>query len=95
MAMMCSARLMRRFPAWESRCRCWLPEDASSRPVPFQEANRSRSAKRWMSSVLSDAPRGGVALGDVGDVPEADPVIGSTYGFSTPAALLRWAKAPC
>jgi hypothetical protein len=28
---------------------------------------------------------GGVALGDVGDVPEADPVMGSTYGFSAPA----------
>jgi transposase, IS6 family len=28
---------------------------------------------------------GGVALGDVGDVAEADPVIGSTYGFSAPA----------
>jgi transposase-like protein len=28
---------------------------------------------------------GGVALGDVGEVPEADPVIGSTYGFSAPA----------
>ena len=28
---------------------------------------------------------GGVALGDVGDMPEADQVIGSTYGFSAPA----------
>src|SRR5262249_11512246 len=28
---------------------------------------------------------GGVALGDVGDMPEAGPVIGSTYGFSAPA----------
>src|SRR5215469_14960381 len=46
---MCSARLMRRLPARESRCRCWLPEDASSGAVPFQEAYRSRSARRWIS----------------------------------------------
>src|SRR5215475_10640575 len=30
-------------------------------------------------------PVGGVALGDVVDVPEAGPVIGSTSGFSAPA----------
>ena len=47
--MMSSARLMRRLPARESRCRCWLPEDASSGAVPFQDANRSRSARRWIS----------------------------------------------
>ena len=48
-AMMCRARLIRRLPARESRCRCCSPEDASSGAVPFQDANRSRSAKRWMS----------------------------------------------
>ena len=29
--MMCRARLMRRFPARESRCRFWSPEEASMR----------------------------------------------------------------
>jgi hypothetical protein len=48
-AMMCSARLIRRLPARESRWRSWLPEEASSGAVPFQDANLSRSAKRWMS----------------------------------------------
>jgi SnoaL-like polyketide cyclase len=35
--MMCSARLMRRLPARESRWRCWLPEEASSGAVSFGE----------------------------------------------------------
>ena len=47
---------MRLFPARESRWRVWLPEDASSGAVPFQEANRSRRANR----------RG---VGDVGEQP--------------------------
>ena len=34
---------------------------------------------------LDKTRAGGVALGDVGEVPEADPVIASTYGFSAPA----------
>ena len=32
---MCSVRLIRRFPARDSRCRSWLPEDASSGVGPF------------------------------------------------------------
>jgi hypothetical protein len=32
----------------------------------------------------SVATSGGVALGDVADVPEADPVLGWTCGFSVP-----------
>ena len=58
---MCSTRLMRRFPARESRWRVWLPEDASSGAVPFQEANRSRLANRWMSPTSASsraAPEG-------------------------------------
>jgi len=37
---------MRRFPARDSRCRVWLPEEASSGAVPFQEANRLQLANR-------------------------------------------------
>ena len=45
---MCSARLIRLFPARDSRCRnCW-PDDASSGAVPFQDAKWSRLANRWM-----------------------------------------------
>jgi hypothetical protein len=44
--MMCCARLVGRFPARDSRWRCWSPEDASSGAVPFQDANPSRSANR-------------------------------------------------
>ena len=60
-AMMCRTRLMRRFPARESRWRAWLPEDASSGAVPFQEANRSRLANRWTSAASASsraAPEG-------------------------------------
>jgi hypothetical protein len=35
MAMMCRTRLIRRFPARDSRWRSWLPEEASSGAVPF------------------------------------------------------------
>jgi hypothetical protein len=49
MAMMCSARLMRRFPARESRWRLLSPEDASIGAVPFQEAKWARLANRRMS----------------------------------------------
>lgn len=37
--------------ARESRWRCCSPEESSRGAVPFQEANRSRLAKRWMSPV--------------------------------------------
>jgi hypothetical protein len=47
--MMCSARLIRRLPARESRCLVCSPEEASSGAVPFHDANLSRSANRWMS----------------------------------------------
>ena len=47
--MMCSARLMRRFPARESRWRFWSPEEASRGAVPFQEAKWARLANRAMS----------------------------------------------
>ena len=46
---MCSTRLMRRFPALDSRWRCWSPEEAPVGAVPFQEAKWPRSAKRAMS----------------------------------------------
>jgi hypothetical protein len=52
---------MRRLPARESRWRDWLPEEASSGAVPFQEANRSRLANRWMSPTSASsraAPEG-------------------------------------
>src|SRR6266508_3568463 len=48
-AMMCSARLMRRLPARDSRWRCWSPEEASSGAVPFHDAKWLRLAKRVMS----------------------------------------------
>ena len=49
MTMMCRTRLMRRFPARESRCRAWLAEEASRGAVPFQEANRALAGNREMS----------------------------------------------
>src|SRR6266508_4275154 len=54
MAMMCRTRLIRRFPARDSRCRCWSPEEASNgaAAVPGREV-----------------PAGGEA-GDVADVAE-------------------------
>ena len=58
-------RLMRRFPARESRCRCWSPEEASRGAVPFQDANWSRSAKRWMSPTSTSsraAPEGPIPV---------------------------------
>src|SRR5262249_49748258 len=42
-------------------------------------------AQLQLAEHAADMGFGGVALGDVGDVPEADPVIGSTFGFSAPA----------
>ncbi|NYF55643.1 hypothetical protein HDA35_001474 [Micromonospora purpureochromogenes] len=48
MAMMCSARLMRRFPALESRCRFWSPDEASIGAVPFHEAKWARLVNRAM-----------------------------------------------
>jgi hypothetical protein len=54
---------MRLFPARESRWRDWLPEDASSGAVPFQEANRSRLANRWTPATSASsraAPEGPV-----------------------------------
>jgi hypothetical protein len=65
--MMCSARLIRRLPARESRWRCCWPEEASRGAVPFQEANRSRLANR----------RG---VGDVGGQPAyRQPSAGATW----------------
>jgi len=52
---------MRRFPARDRRWRDWLPEEASSGAVPFQEANRSRLANRRMSPTSASsraAPEG-------------------------------------
>ena len=45
---MCSARLIRRLPARESRWRCCWPEEASRGAVPFQDAKWSRLVNRWM-----------------------------------------------
>jgi hypothetical protein len=55
-AMMCRTRLMRRLPALDSRWGAWLPEDASSGAVPFQEANRSRLAARAEPCVACHHP---------------------------------------
>src|SRR5690242_16726686 len=59
--MRCRTRLMRLFPARESRWRAWLPEEASGGAVPVQEANRPRLANRWTSptSASSRAAPGG------------------------------------
>src|ERR1044072_5538215 len=40
--MMCSTRLICRFPARDSRWRIWSPEEASIGAVPFQEAKCAR-----------------------------------------------------
>ena len=43
--MMCRTRLIRRFPARESRSRAWLPEEASRGAVPSQPSTaQTRSA---------------------------------------------------
>ena len=44
-AMICSARLMRRFPARDRRWRCWSPEEASIGAVPFQDAKWLRAGE--------------------------------------------------
>jgi len=46
---MCSAWLIRRFPARDSRWRTWSPEDTSIGAVPLQLANLSLVANRVMS----------------------------------------------
>ena len=56
---------MRLFPARESRRRDWLPEDASSGAVPFQEANRSRLADRRGAGGVSEQPGGAGGPGAV------------------------------
>ncbi|MBE8520687.1 hypothetical protein ILP97_24905 [Amycolatopsis sp. H6(2020)] len=53
--MMCSVRLILRLPARDRRCRCCSPEDASNGAVPFQDANRSRLANRWMSATSASS----------------------------------------
>src|ERR1035437_4193090 len=61
MAMMCSARLIRRLPARESRWRTWSPLEASRGAVPFQDANLPLSANRAMSPTsprIRAAPEG-------------------------------------
>src|ERR1700733_8923938 len=57
MAMMCRARLIRRLPARDSRCRsCW-PEEASSGAVPFQDAKWSRLANPVDVAGVGQQPR--------------------------------------
>ena len=61
MAMMCRVRLICRFPARESRCRTWSPEEASIGAVPFQDAKWPRSGNRVMSPTSTSsraAPEG-------------------------------------
>ena len=60
-AMMCSTRLIRRFPARESRWRFCSPEEASIGAVPFQEAKCQRVGNRDtcpMSPSSRAAPEG-------------------------------------
>ena len=70
---------MRLFPARESRWRNWLPEDASSGAVPFQEANRSRRANRWSVGDVGEQP-GGAGRPDAVQVHQGGPASGDQPG---------------
>jgi len=56
--------------------------DLAPRPTDGDQVRRDVVGRR---EDLIGGVAGGVAMGDVGDVPEADPLIGSTSGFSAPA----------
>ncbi len=59
--MMCSTRLICRFPARESRWRTWSPEEASIGAVPFQEAKCALVGNRVMPATSTSsraAPEG-------------------------------------
>src|SRR5215475_3457503 len=73
-------------------CRCFViassPAAASHQVNSLTGSGSGAGASAAYAAAAPPWPnalRGGVALGDVGDVPEADPVIGSTHGFSAPA----------
>ena len=56
--MMCRARLMRRFPARDSRWRFWSPEEASMGAVPFQEAKWRAAGEPADVADVADQPGG-------------------------------------
>ena len=56
--------------------------DLAPRPTDGDQVRRDVVGRR---EDLIGGVADGVAMGDVGDVPEADPLIGSTSGFSAPA----------
>ena len=56
MILMCRSRLIRRFPARDSRCRTWSPENASISAVPFQDAKWPRSGNLVMSATSTIQP---------------------------------------
>jgi len=73
---------MRRFPARESRCRAWLPQEASRGAVPFQEANRSRRGEPADAGGVGEQPGG---AGRAGAVPVHQ---GGSAGGDQPGGLL-------
>ena len=87
--MMCSTRLICRFPARESRWRTWSPEEASIGAVPFQEAKCALLGKRVMSPTSTSsraAPDGPIPFRVSSEVP----VAATSASSSLFAAFLRW-----
>jgi hypothetical protein len=70
--MMCSARLMRRLPARESRCRVCSPEEASSGAVPFPGVERVAVGEPVDVADVNQQP-GRTGEADAGELHRVDP----------------------
>ena len=88
--MMCSTRLICRFPARDSRWRTWSPEEASIGAVPFQDAKWALVREPGDVTDLDEQP---------GSTGGADPVQAASGWCRWPsssalsslfAAFLRW-----
>jgi hypothetical protein len=91
--MMCRTRLICRFPARDSRCRIWSPEDASMGAVPFQEAKCALLGNRVMSPTSTSrraAPEGPMPCRSISVVP-----VEATSSLSCLSASLerRWIRS--
>ena len=88
-AMMCSARLIWRLPARDSRWRTWSPEEASMGAVPFQDAKWALVGNLVTSPASTSsraAPEGPIPCREVSVV-----VVALSSSFSSLlAAFLRW-----
>jgi hypothetical protein len=88
-AMMCSARLICRFPARDNRCRTCSPEEASIGAVPFQDAKCARLGNRVVSPTSTSsraAPEGPMPCRSISLVP----VAATSCLSSLSASLERW-----